>query len=846
MTKRHTHWDDDTIGVNAAGWTIRGGGAPTFAPAYGVVAIKKRYLPFTTDSTADYKLISVDAVDGDANRANFDICTLLSLPLTTTEYEFIYARGQGAGTATDFYRVWIDHGGSGVHLQKRVASGAAADIVSAGFTFDATKHYYVRFSGQGTQLAITVWASTDVEPASTLSTLDSSITAAGWIGLGARHTSLTGKIAAFNFLTVGTGGDVAPRPITNVEYTAWLNSETSRRCTLAEFSATGYDSSGGGSPTTYTKTVKMYVADKAYTSKAWDSPANTPYRPWLRKAPTFSRQMGTGLRGKVTVGFGEVIIANDASTAVGGDHDNLLRIKWMKNYYKQYFGDPSWPTYDFRTVIFGRLGQPMAAGTQQDIHFPVYDLSEQFSLPVQRNTISTAGTFQNRYRPLLIGFVPYHEPPKYDENNLKYWMHDGALTNSQSHQLTDNGVAIYSIATLTIASVSGNVITTTTNHGMVVGWRIVKYSGTFPTPMAGLTEYWVQSTPAANTFTVSTTNGGAVLPLTSTTAGAVFNAFAYDVDYTNGIATLVSTPAGRIVGVGIQSADMPVLIAPNLYSYWPANMYDWLLFTKVGLSANFRDAASFATLLASNVSSSLAAGIWVNTDRHTTEEILDKIAQGTNTWYGWTPDGLFQVGRLNLPASTAVQTLTKQSIAEGTLQLVNKILPIDFSVTDLTYNPRYFASGPLPTGKPEYLVDRDYLAKASNSAPAVPIDTVQQGDVQPIQQFDTILSDSFGALSEQIRLQTLFGKQIGVFKCKARLAAMERSIGETVQLTHPRKQWKEWGGTDPSSPDNTSSIDSRPAVVAGIEVDFSGSSAHPVTLTLYRQIPGYFPEANLT
>ena len=109
--KTFTSWETDTIAVNVAGWTARGGGAPTRAPAYGaltVVPFKRRYLALTNDTTADTDILTFDAIDSDPARNTFNLLTALPLSLMTAQKAFIYARGQGTSIATAFYRAKID------------------------------------------------------------------------------------------------------------------------------------------------------------------------------------------------------------------------------------------------------------------------------------------------------------------------------------------------------------------------------------------------------------------------------------------------------------------------------------------------------------------------------------------------------------------------------------------------------------------------------------------------------------------------------------------------------------------------------------------------------------------
>lgn len=322
MTRKYTTWDTDTIGVAVAGWTARGGSAPTRVPAYGalsVVPIKRRYLSLANESTSDIDILTFDAVDADASRATFNELTALPLSLMTAQKAFLYARGQGTNPVTAYYRAKVDIVNNLLAIEKlsQVGSPTALAVVSSmAFAWDLTKAYFIRFAGIGSALTLTAWLTTDAEPAApNITVADTDISAAGWVGLGVYHATLTGKVAPFNFFSFGSlangAVETAVLPLTNARYNDWLNSNTSERCVLAEFSGVGYDSSGGASsPSQYTKVVNVYLSNVGYNSKAWDVPASKHYDAYIERIPTYSRQMGVALSGPVNNNFGNLVIRN--------------------------------------------------------------------------------------------------------------------------------------------------------------------------------------------------------------------------------------------------------------------------------------------------------------------------------------------------------------------------------------------------------------------------------------------------------------------------------------------------------------------------------------------------------
>ncbi len=545
--------------------------------------------------------------------------------------------------------------------------------------------------------------------------------------------------------------------------------------------------------------------------------------------------------------------APQSGYAVRGVRDDWWRVKWRRDYITLTLGQPTDPLHDHRVILLGRLGQPVSSGANE-MSFPISDLAEQFNAPIQTATYSS-GAFINRYKPLLFGAPLYVEMPQYDAGNLKYQVHDGALDSSVTIPLVyDNGPSAIFAQGLTVSAVDTGTetITTSTNHGALVGWRVV-FQSSPPAPFVINTEYWVSAVPAANQLRLTLVKGGATENITGSTTGGTLNVYGYDVDRTTGVITLNNNPAGRVF------AKSGAYTTPRLFGgafasglsepYRLANMYERIVLNEFGMSEDFLDATSVSTLRSATTTT--YAGLWLNTDRHTVKDVLARMAAGSNTWWGFTLDGLFQIGQLNLPAASAVKTITQSQVEKDSLQLKQRILPIDFTDTDVTYKQRNFVAGFMPTADGEYLVDRDYLPKATYGSPSTPIDTAPQGDTQPKQQFDLIFVDETSAVAEQTRLKTFYAKAIGVFEFRTTLAALftdngvPLNIGDTIELTFPLQGWKTWSSSDPSSPDNTTTIDSTKAVVLGFDIDLSRIGPFKVGMTVFRQIPGYYPEENL-
>lgn len=309
----------DLVTANAPGLTIRGGTAPTFRPTVGSlvqIPFKRNYLSHVNAAATDNTgIVTFDAMDSVAGRALFEFLTIVPLPLCTTQRQFIYARGQGAGAVTDFYRVKIDVGAATLSIEKYTGA-ALSTVATVGYAWNAAKAYFVWFAGNGPQLQVQVWEAPPIALPVRPVALDidvrdaAPLLADGWFGFSGYHATLTGKISAFNFASIATGGQSAVVPLTNSEWFDSLRRPNQLRVITAVLQAIGYDYTG--SP--YTKTVRAYLSDIGYQSQAHDSPPQKNFRAILQGVPTYTTSMGVALTGRGNTTFGNAVVDNKRRT----------------------------------------------------------------------------------------------------------------------------------------------------------------------------------------------------------------------------------------------------------------------------------------------------------------------------------------------------------------------------------------------------------------------------------------------------------------------------------------------------------------------------------------------------
>lgn len=857
----HTQWDDAALTFDVAGddppsgWTKRfsASGSPSDYNRWvvngGIVAsvatlmpVKRRFLRTSQDSGGtSHGVVSWDLIDGDSSRANGEIVALYVVGANRESGAYAVARG--STSAVTAYYAGFSPSTDTIRIAKVVA-GTLTDLATAAFSLPApasganpgSTAYWLRFRFQGTALSLTVWAVGTAEPASPqLTATDSAISAAGFFGLWNEGASTQGS---WNLFACATGSGTAARPITEAEYDAWAVRQDVQRCTLAIMNATGFSPA----TTDFTKEVPFYLSDTGYISHEQDMPASRSFQAVIAAVPSVRHEIGQAMRGRTTVSIGTLDVTNpQAVMGDGGVRDVWLRQKWKKGYVQLLWGDPSWPLHDFRPFFVGRV-KPPTAPKQETISFPLSDLLEEFANPLQGNTFSGGTNYDGSYLPMTIGRPKYVEPPLFDSINLRYKLHDGAIIDplptwtpaAGPIALDGNGNSLSGSTGHVISSVSAalDTITFSTNHGASLN-SVVTFDpagSAPPAPLATGVKYYAQLISSPATLKLSATKGGAAIDITGSTAGATAYVHAFDIDGTNGEIVPIAQPT-RLVVVSVEQA--------GTNQERIANMMQWAIFKKYGLPNEFRDTDSLGALEQLMIDDGYDAGVWVDRNGGSVDDILKEITEGSNTWLGSAPDGPIRVGRLDLPSATdSGLDFTEADVAAGSLQQLASILPIDFGQTDVRYRPVWLTGGPFLANGID--INSLLVPKYTYPAAATPIDTAPQGDVQPKSEFSTIFE---AAASEQARLVALFGKGLAMFQFQTHAGAMRLNLGATITLTHSRKGWKAYTPSDEASADNPGGFDATRAVVIAREVNVNASNPlQRVTLTVMRQSPMFAPE----
>jgi hypothetical protein len=203
MSTYNDDFSTDTAGAAPSGWTARWTTTnSTWTVQTDSSAIGGKRMRHTAMSTAR-RLLSWDAIDADVNRADTEIVARLRASQKSDYQNRLYLRCAGAaGTETGYF--------AGIHASNGLVlfcylNGTSTQLATSPYPWQANTWYWIRFRVQGTSIKSKIWGDNELEPAAwTLEMTDSSISAAGWTGVGAYE--LSGN-RDFDYVAVGTGGE---------------------------------------------------------------------------------------------------------------------------------------------------------------------------------------------------------------------------------------------------------------------------------------------------------------------------------------------------------------------------------------------------------------------------------------------------------------------------------------------------------------------------------------------------------------------------------------------------------------------------------------------------------------
>lgn len=548
---------------------------------------------------------------------------------------------------------------------------------------------------------------------------------------------------------------------------------------------------------------------------------------------------------------------------VGGDYDDVIRARINREPLTIWWGNKNWARHNFRPFIRGRIDQPVAPN-QDKLKFLITDMSTVFQKPL--TNLLTNGP----YYPRLIGVMAgMFEPPCIDDTNQVYQISHGACTGNgaagsgNNALVYDNLVLLESVGKFVAAGgiVNPNTVPVT-GHGALTGFRFSFDNDGIhgvPTGAAFATIYYLRVIDANNvtlhpTRADALANTNIIALTTGTGALCTCRSYGWEINESAGTLTIYAARVGRITVKDVQDNSN---LATGYHSNSASSPYvnaDTLLFGASGLalSRNYLDTDNFATLDAvyGQTGKILQCGIFFDGRLHSYEEAMNEMYRTTNSFGGFTQDGMFQMGFVG-PPGTPIVYLTEDDVED--LKLISGIRCIDFTKISMITRKNYLQSGAFPISTTNVNLGGFAVSTSSYGSSNIPLDDFPGNqDYDATARFEftfrLFLTSSQGAkyMIDSV-LKPLYKRRIGIFSFKATWAALanDLTIGQTISLTHSRLGFKKWGPMDPSSGDAAATeLDGRPCVVKSISISPNGGT-HPVTIEVYRQIHGFYPMGDL-
>lgn len=391
-------------------------------PAIGTYGWRSLGVPTITISANAFGGIYMDAVNLDANRANAEVLWMRQVKsvASPTHRSGALVRGSGAASAENGYLCYVNEA-TGQLAVAKVVAGALTSLATAALTPPATEEdYYIRFRVNGTSLKARAWRYDAPEPAAwAIDTTDSAIAAAGYVGLF--FQCLTANNAGFHvpgFVSVGTNGESAPRPRTDLEIRNWVNDETNQRVILVKIGVLGQLANGTANPS------QLLVSNWPFVTRGSDDPSDQVFDDIIVKAPTLRASANEQLLGRSTLSIGELVIASE-----NGVRDHLLQWNWDGRTCEQYLGGVGWRLWDFFRVMTGTVASVYAPRRGQ-IGFKLRDMGAVLDKKLQTAVMGGSEADAGAVQPYALGKLFNIEPVLKDAATRRWKFHSGSLAGS--------------------------------------------------------------------------------------------------------------------------------------------------------------------------------------------------------------------------------------------------------------------------------------------------------------------------------------------------------------------------------------------------------------------------------
>lgn len=383
------------------------------------------------------QLAYVTAVEGDSGRNDAEILTIMQMksnPVTPASFGGIVVRASGAAGSENGYFVYADQQTSNLIVGKFVAGVVTGLAGSAMYPWPTTdEDWYIRFRVNGSTISMRAFRYDAVEPTTwDVSITDTDITGVGHVGfLSACVVANNCKFHLPGFIAIGTSGESAPRPMSDIEQRRWLNDDSNPRVVLAEIGVLGEDVNGAAVPSLVT------ISNWPFVTKAADTPPNQPYDDIMVTPPTFTSKVSQQLTGHSAQSTGDCVVKNE-----NGKRDSWLAYNWDGRSFDVFVGGLGWRRWDFIHTLSAATADIYVPAKDQ-LGFSLRDKSALLNRKTQTSVIG--GTTANAGKPVPItyGRVFNISPVLIDDATFRYKFHDESTAGySGISQVRDLGASV--------------------------------------------------------------------------------------------------------------------------------------------------------------------------------------------------------------------------------------------------------------------------------------------------------------------------------------------------------------------------------------------------------------------
>lgn len=233
----------DTPGSPPPGFTVRWNvsGSPVWSVTADADASADRIVQLSGASTVK-RLLSFDAVDGDANRDEVEVLTRVRISTMNNNFKpVIVVRGSGASGFENGYAVSITLNNIGFY--RYVNGGGFNNIGHFNnlFISPAATWLYIRFRVEGTTLKARSWTDQQPEPGWwPAQVTNTQVSGVGWVGFNTFENVTT---YAWDYLIVATDGDTAD--FSDLPATDEIHATTASYCVIGNIPSESIEATTG-------------------------------------------------------------------------------------------------------------------------------------------------------------------------------------------------------------------------------------------------------------------------------------------------------------------------------------------------------------------------------------------------------------------------------------------------------------------------------------------------------------------------------------------------------------------------------------------------------------------------